>query len=291
MRSFNNDKYTKEGEHGIRNFRAICFIMVKFAKMKTMNISTPWLKVWLWLPLSCLIGFIVGSWGAKEELRAYQESVKEERNRSAKKAGGFDTFANLVKIPEMTRRPRKAKRPARNRKDAQVTNASAAVAKSQGSSLSAATNTSAAVRKTPPRRSVEDLGVRIEEAQELWRTRVDVARAQWKERLKLSGEKEQAFDAALQDMNERLYDSIAAVAELIAESDTMSPELGLRLVGETTAIMAETYDKIGACVPAEMRSHVSSMQMVDFVDPGVAEPLIGVQGKVENIGHRAERKR
>jgi len=81
------------------------------------------------------------------------------------------------------------------------------------------------------------------------------------------------------------------VAELIAESDTMSPELGLRLVGETTAIMAETYDKIGACVPSDMRSQVSSMQMVDFVDPGVAEPLVGVQGKLENIGRRAGRGR
>lgn len=256
-----------------------------------MNISTSWFNVWLWLPLVCLIGFIVGSWGAKEELRAYQESVKEERSRSAKKAGGFDTFANLVKIPEMTRRPRKAKRPTRDRKGVQVTDAPAAVAKRQGSSSSVVTNAPAAVRKTPPRRSVEDLGVRIEEAQELWRTRVDVARAQWKERLKLSGEKEQAFDAALQDMNERLYDSIAAVAELIAESDTMSPELGLRLVGETTAIMAETYDKIGACVPSDMRSQVSSMQMVDFVDPGVAEPLVGVQGKLEDIGRRAGRGR
>lgn len=257
--------------------------------MKTMNVSASWLKAWLWLPLACLIGFVAGSWGAKEELRAYQESVKEERSRSAKKAGGFDTFANLVKIPEMTRRPRKAKRQAANRKKTQSTNDTVAVAKKQGysSSVPAVTNTPAAVRKAPPRRSVEDLGVRIEEAQELWRTRVDVARAQWKERLKLSGEKEQAFDAALQDMNERLYDSIATVAELIAESDTMSPELGLRLVGETTAIMAEAYDKIGACVPAAMRSDVSSMQIVDFVDPGVAEPLIGVQGKLENIGRRA----
>lgn len=259
--------------------------------MKAMSVSTSWLTAWLWLPLACLVGFVVGAWGAKEELRAYQESVKEERSRSAKKAGGFDTFANLVKIPEMTRRPRKAKRTEGRRKNAQPVDETVALAREQGSSAPVATNVPAAVRKAPPRRSVEDLGVRIEEAQELWRTRVDVARAQWKERLNLSGEKEQAFDAALQDMNERLYDGIAAVAELIAESDTMSPELGLRLVGETTAIMAETYDKIGACVPSDMRSQVSSMQMVDFVDPGVAEPLVGVQGKLENIGRRAGRGR
>jgi hypothetical protein len=71
----------------------------------------------------------------------------------------------------------------------------------------------------------------------------------------------------------------------------MSPELGLRLVGETTSIMAETYDKIGACVPQDMRSEVSAIQMVDFVDPGVAEPLVGVQGKIENFGMRPGRGR
>lgn len=261
--------------------------------MKAINISRSGSVVWLWIPLSCLIGFIAGAWGAKEELRAYQESVKQERSRSAKKAGGFDTFANLVKIPEMTRRPRKLKSPAANRKTARKENGVAAAGNPPEDTRSAtnAVADAAAPRKVPPRRSVEDLGVRIEEAQELWRTRVDVVRAQWKERLKLSGEKERTFDTALQDMNERLYDSIAAVADLIAESDTMSPELGLRLVGETTAIMAETYDRIGACVPADMRSEVSSMQMVDFIDPGVAEPLVGVQGKLEDLGRRAGRSR
>lgn len=242
-------------------------------------------SVMLWLPLACLAGYVVGAWGARDELRAYQESVKEARTRSSKNAAGFDTFANMVKIPEMTRRPRKAKKAHRNRKGVQSTNDTSAVAAAESGNASSSPNSASVKAKISPRRSVEDLGVRIEEAQELWRTRVEVARAQWKDKLKLSSEKEQTFDAALQEMNERLYDSIAAVADLVAGSETMSPELGLRLVGETTAIMAETYDKIGACVPQEMRTDVSSMQMVDFVDPGVAEPLIGVQGKLEGLRH------
>ena len=102
---------------------------------------------------------------------------------------------------------------------------------------------------------------------------------------------EKAFDSALRNMNERLYDSVQVVADLIAESESMSPELGLRLVGETTAIMAETYDKIAECVPGEMRSQVSSIQIVDFVDPGVADPLISVQGKLEDFGQQMGRRR
>ena len=263
--------------------------------MKTKMTSSVVSKILLWLPLACLVGFVVGSWGAKEELRAFKESVKEGQKESARKAGGFDTFANMVKIPEMARRPRKGKRPAKKSVKAVSTN-SVEVAEIPQKTAKDNQPTNAVAeksqdRKTPSRPSREDLRVRIEEAQELWRTRVDVARAQWKEKLKLSGESEKAFDAALQEMNERLYDSVAAVADLVADMDTMTPELGLRLVGETTAIMAETYDRIGACVPQDMRSDVSSMQMVDFVDPGVAEPLIGVQGKLDGFTRPGGRQR
>ena len=249
--------------------------------MKTNDFSPSGIKVLLWIPLACLAGFIAGSWGSKEELRAHQQSAKEEKGRSARKAGGFDTFANMVKIPEMTRRPRKTKRAAGiGEKTSRA--AGDVAAKPPAASPAVPPN-------APPRRSVEDLGVRIEEAQELWRTRVEVARAQWKENLALSDEAGRVFDGALQEMNERLYECVAAVAERLESSETMTPELGLRLVGETTAIMAETYDKVGACVPPGLRTEVSSMQMVDFVDPGVAEPLIGVQGKLEGIGRQMGR--
>ena len=269
--------------------------MIQFREMKTKTTSSAVSKILLWLPLACLVGFAVGSWGAKEELRAFKESVKEGQKESARKAGGFDTFANMVKIPEMARRPRKGKHPVKKSSKAVSTNSVENLVISQeavkNSQPTNAVAEKSSERKTPPRLSREDLRSRIEEAQDLWRTRVDVSRAQWKDKLKLSGESEKAFDSALQEMNERLYDSIAAVADLVADMETMTPELGLRLVGETSAIMAETYDRIGACVPQEMRSDVSSMQIVDFVDPGVAEPLIGVQGKLEAFGQNAGRHR
>ena len=262
-------------------------------KPKTSSFSGS--KILLWLPLACLVGFLVGSWGAHDELRSYQESVKAGQKKTSGKAAGFDTFASMVKIPEMARRPRRSKRPAKKTTVALGTNAvSVAAAKKDSGGDAASTNAPAAsaAENGPSRRfTPDDLRLRIEEAQELWRTRVDVVRAQWKDKLKLSDEAEAAFDAALQDMNDRLYDSVATVAEMISGSESMSPELGLRLVGETTAIMAETYDKIGACVPQEMRSDVSSMQIVDFVDPGVAEPLIRVQGKLEAFGQSMGRRR
>ena len=91
------------------------------------------------------------------------------------------------------------------------------------------------------------------------------------------------FNAALDGMNEQLYDTMLTMSTLLAQQDKMTPELGLRMMGDATTIMAETYEKIGACVPADKRAVVSEMQVFDFIDPGVAEPLISVQDKLEGF--------
>lgn len=261
-------------------------------KQKTISISGS--KILLWLPVVCLAGFMAGAWGAREELRSYKESVKEGRKEASRKAGGFTTFANMVKIPEMARHPHRKRNKATGRGNTAATPSPLEVTRKTHSEKAAATNAPPSVadeRKDRPRFSPDDLRARIEDAQEMWRTRVEIARAQWKEKLGLSGKTAETFDSALQEMNERLYDCVAEVAETVSGADAMSPELGLRLVGETTAIMAETYDRIGSVVPPEMRQDVSDMQIVDFVDPGVAEPLIGVQGKLEALTRRGGRNR
>ena len=241
------------------------------------------MKAYLLLPLACLVGYLVGSWGAQDELNSFRKHAKAATNkRAAAKPTGFDTFARMVKIPETAHRSRRSRRDRKPNAPSPIAitnNAARTAAKpaAQGARPEAATNS------PPVRLSPEDLRARIDEAQELWRTRVDIARAQWKAKLKLNAEGEKAFDSALQEMNERLYDSIAALAGILTDKPEMTPELGLRLVGETSTILSETYDRIGACAPAEMRETISTMQMVDFIDPGVAEPLINVQGKLDGL--------
>ena len=39
----------------------------------------------------------------------------------------------------------------------------------------------------------------------------------------------------------------------------------------------------------ELRDEVSEMNIVDFIDPGVAEPLVGVQDKLEVSGARSRK--
>ena len=240
-------------------------------------------KCFYLLPLACLAGYLVGTWGPRADLRALKELMECEKKAAAEqKPDGFNTFARMAKIPETARHPQR-RRPSRGtarRSAIAVTNAPRVEV-----SASASKVTNAVARADVPkqRRAPEDLAARIDEAQELWATRVDMARAQWKAKLGLSGKAEKAFDDALQEMNEKLYASATALAERLASAEKMTTELGLRLVGDTTAIMAETYDRIGAVVPQGRRAEVSEMQMFDFIDPAVAEPLIGVQDKLDNL--------
>ena len=53
------------------------------------------------------------------------------------------------------------------------------------------------------------------------------------------------------------------------------------MMGDLTRTLAEAYDAIGAAVPAERRNEVSEIPVHEFIDPMVAEPLIGVQDKLE----------
>ena len=248
------------------------------------------MKAVYWLPVACLAGLIVGSWSAREELRAFTAHEKDEKAKSAeKKPEGFDAFARMVKIPETARRRHhrpgmRKDRPTQPKSAIALTNAPVAQVKvAAPAATNAVEGTSTVARVEDRHMSPEDLRARIAEAQELWGARVDIARANWKSKLKLTGEAEKAFDAALQEMNEKLYDSVSTLATLLAQQEKMTPELGLRLMGDTTTILAETYDKIGACVAPEMRTTVSEMQVFDFIDPGVAEPLIDVQGKLEGF--------
>ena len=62
-------------------------------------------------------------------------------------------------------------------------------------------------------------------------------------------------------------------------------------MGETATVMAGAYDRIGECVAPEMRGEVAEINMVDFIDPGVAEPLVGVQDALQEAAEAAAGER
>ena len=262
------------------------------------------MKALIWLPAVFIAGIVIGAWGPREELRTLKEKPRETVGKQRNAVDGFQAFAQLANIPEEARRPHRRKpsgkslfKSATNNPPARAasnTNAPARAANQAKADEPAPTETNRAesAKSQPPRQerlSPEDLRARIEEAQDLWRTRVELAVAQWKEKLSIEGAASEQFDAAIDGMNEQLYDTMQAMAQTLSQQERMTPELGLRMMGDATAILAETYEKIGACVPPERRADVSEMQMFDFIDPGVAEPLISVQGKLDGVNVRGQR--
>ena len=253
------------------------------------------MKAYFWLPFACLAGLVVGAWGPRAEIRAMKALAQEEKAKPRNPAAeGFKAFTSLANIPDEARRPRRRHAGEKDRAlfRGATNRVAQAAAPAPASEAAAPTNAPAAAKQEPPKRlSPEDLRARIEEAQDLWRTRVEVARTTWKDKLGIQADAAQKFDAALDEMNDHLYETMQTMAQLVEKSDKVTPELGLRLVGDATAIMAETYEKVGACVPAEMRDTVAQMPMTDFIDPGVAEPLISVQDKFEHFAGNLGRRR
>lgn len=233
-------------------------------------------NAFVWLPLAFVIGGIVGYYGPAEELRAREAQVKEQAVQKAKKGsrGGFASFASMVNIPESASRAGASHK----RKEAVPTSGSdAADIKESETNRSDRASAPRKRRRTDP----EDLRARIDEAADLWRTRSEIARASAVEKLRLDAAGENAFNAALKAMNDKLRDSIQIVADEIAASEEMTPELGVRMMGDLSASLAEAYDAVAACADEGVRNEVSRLNLVDFIDPSVAEPMIAVQGKLE----------
>ena len=231
------------------------------------------MKNWMAIPLAALLGLVVGSWGAREDLRLYKAQSQEAKaSKKASDAAGFNAFAKMVNIPDVAaKRSNRPKTP---------TAASQPAATNDPPAAAQPSNRSQRVRS--PRLSRADLRARIEEAEELWLTRVELAKTQWKARLGIADEKgSAAFDNALARMNEALLETTTALAAEIEKVDRITPELGLRLMGDASRVMAEAYDELGALVPEDRRGEVSEMKVFDFIDPAVAEPLVGVQDKLD----------
>ena len=227
------------------------------------------IPVIVWLPLVFIAGGLVGYYGPAEELRSRDVREKEEKTK-AKPKNAFGSFTELVNIPEVAKRPRRVKdtEPATNKND---------VAGRVGD---------APLPEKRKRVAPEDLRARIDEAAELWRTRIEIARASAIDKLGLDDKGAESFNDAIEDMNAKLRESIQIVADRVASSESLTHELGVRLMGDIATSLAEAYDAIGTCVDEDHRGEVSRLELTNFIDPSVGEPLIAVQDKLEDFGER-----
>ncbi len=233
-------------------------------------------------PFVLLLGLIVGGWAPKEELRTIKKEMKELRKRVERgdQENRVNAFTRMMRIPD---RATKVKPVSKDEMSVEVSTDSNSVPVNASSSGDA---TNRIDRRTDRRHrqkmSPEDLEARIDEAKALWKTRVEIARAQWQNRLKFNEEQAVMFDDAINTMNERLYYAAQDFADMLATSDTLTPEDTTRTINEMTTVLTETYNDFHEMVTDEQRGEVSMIELTDFIDPGVAEPLIPVQDRLQN---------
>lgn len=241
------------------------------------------MKHWYLIPLAAVAGLIAGAWGPRADLEALKEMQTEKAVKSEADAkSGFGAIASLVNIPDRARRARID--PAESK-----TNRVVSVEDANGVRVVAGTNRWNRAPRRAAWRDREDLRNRIEDAKELWRTRCELARTQWKSKLNVSGDSEKRFDEMVDAMNADLKDLMSEFAAEVAERKDVSPELGVKMMSAVTRTLAEGYDAIGECVEADVREEVAKMPLHEFIDPSVIEPMIQVQDYLEPKDFDTER--
>jgi len=231
------------------------------------------MKLWYLLPFTMLAGLLIGRWLPNEDTRT--ESAVRMELSTQKNTDALNNITRMVQIPDKASRPR--------RRETVVTNAPPDVTTNTISDDLSNTN-APAVNRHHERISPEDLRARIDEAKELWRTRAELARAQMIDKLGLQTVEQQTqFDNAINTMNQTLFDTMKGLANEVKNAPEMTTEQGIRVVAQMTSAMTTAYDTLFQAVPQDKQPEVGKMQMTDFIDPNVLEPLTEVQDKLQTM--------
>jgi len=244
------------------------------------------MKYLILLPFAVLIGLAVGSWAPKRDLVKIRTEMKELQKELDKRnqGGKLSALNSIIKIPERKSKPRS--HPHGFEVEITETESQMADAAAGTNLVATATSTNAPASDRKKRRrhfpdpKSESYEADLQEAKELWATRVEMARAQWQAKLDLNDQELELFDQAIANMNDRLYQTMQVVAEELQSTDKMSAEAGIRIMNEVTSTLVTTYDQIGEVVPAEQRPLIEGMEMQDFIDPAAFDPLIDVRDKL-----------
>jgi hypothetical protein len=138
----------------------------------------------------------------------------------------------------------------------------------------------------------ESLRERIKEAADLWRVRSDLARNSFIQNTKLTAEQAQRFATLTEAMNIRIGHEIDQFAAQVKEGGRLSPESGARLFNSLSGAFVLTYDEMDRSMPEGWReSSGKDFDLVDFVDPEVATPLIDIEDQIRDRQDKNRQRR
>ncbi|MFO7937895.1 MAG: hypothetical protein R6V06_09875 [Kiritimatiellia bacterium] len=245
------------------------------------------MKYLLFIPFAVLLGLAAGSWAPRQELSQLRNEVNklEQKMKSTGKGGKLSALNSIIKIPEKKSGRLSGNTTKNGNRKTATDHASAGLSGTTNAvTENALTNKNDEARRRGRHRfpdpQSEDFDRELEEAKELWQTRVEIARSQWLARLNLDQEGEMLFDEAIAAMNEEIYLTMEIVADGLKNQNEMTTEAGLRVVNQVTDTLVGTYDGLREIVPNEKHRELEKMEMPDFIDPAAFDPLVDVRDKL-----------
>jgi hypothetical protein len=228
----------------------------------------------IWITLALLCGLVLGAWGPRSDLAAARNRIRELEARLKEPragAGRLRSVTDMLRIPAGDERDKTAGEAAGD-PDMEVAEAKA------GDSSSALSGDRNGPTNAP---SPQDLRKRIDEAAELWRVRSDVARNSFVSNAGLDRGQTANFDVLMAAMNIRLATSISNWVGRVSEKEQLTAEDGARIINELSSHFVLTYDELDRKLQPGWREGAGeSFDLITFVDPSVASPLIGIEDRL-----------
>lgn len=233
----------------------------------------------LFISLACIIGMLIGSWEPHAKIRALEKALAEKSSKNRNRENRFGdiaSFARLANMPENATRRRRSSSRSAGRAAAPAVNAiSTNVVASSGHDETAATNSPPPVMQSRRKRNNPfATETDFESAREVWMTRANLLRSQWKTKLKMDEALAANFDAQIDEMNARLLEIAKTSADILAQQKRMTQELGISMMGSIMTAIAETYDRGGEGLSPEMREQFSELPMHELIDPNSMMPML-----------------
>jgi hypothetical protein len=246
-------------------------------------------KSYILLPFVLLAGLVIGGLGPRSELARVKEELAESQKLVRGQGKGTATMtdvSNLLGIERKatvrSRAPLGSEVSTGKDEDAENVDAEATVEASEELAKSSKDEVDDGEDgEEGEGEKKEKFGDDLDNAIELWQARVAIAKSTFIANARLSDTQALKFKTLLGAMNVRIGTSIDGFAEEVRESDNLQPETGVRLVNDITDSMVMTYDEMDKTMPKGWRGKAGDkFSMTDFVDPEVARPLVGLDGKL-----------
>ena len=248
------------------------------------------MKAYILLPFVLLAGLVVGGLGPRSELARTKDELQTANELLRKSGGGTSGLGDVTKLLGIDRSPSEAREElqaaddmvhgeeAEQGPDADVD----AVADAADSEVNDADE---AVADQDGGEEVDrEFGGDIDRAVELWQVRVDIARSTFVANARLNDSQAVKFDTLVDSMNVRIGTKIDEFAVELEEAESVQPEAGIRLVNDVTEAMVLTYDEMDDSMPTGWRRRAGEkFNMANFIDPEVARPLVGFEGKMDGM--------